>query len=112
MNKSDFNRRRFLELAAGSFLGVTAMTVLGPPEKKVPHSPLTNPAKQLIYLYMEGGMSHIDTFDLRPGTRTKVRPPPEYKCRRNQNFQPSAQPRQACGKTLHSEFTHLNCRRS
>jgi hypothetical protein len=28
---------------------------------------LAKPAKQLIYLYMEGGMSHIDTFDLKTG---------------------------------------------
>ena len=65
MNKSDFNRRRFLELAAGSFLGVTSYDSFGAAGEKSAPAPLTNPAKQLIYLYMEGGMSHIDTFDLK-----------------------------------------------
>ncbi len=68
MTKSDFNRRRFLELAAGSFLGVTASNSLGAATGgKSPIPPLADPAKQLIYLYMEGGMSHIDTFDLKVG---------------------------------------------
>ena len=67
MNKSDFNRRRFLELAAGSFLGVTSYDSFGAAGEKSAPAPLTNPAKQLIYLYMEGGMSHIDTFDLKTG---------------------------------------------
>ncbi len=52
MNKSDFNRRRFLELAAGSFLGVTSYDSFGAAGEKSAPAPLTNPAKQLIYLYM------------------------------------------------------------
>ncbi len=65
MIKSDFNRRRFLELAAGSFLGVTASNCFGAAGEKSAIPPLADPSKQLIYLYMEGGMSHIDTFDLK-----------------------------------------------
>ncbi|MBN38842.1 MAG: hypothetical protein CMI29_10310 [Opitutae bacterium] len=67
MTNSDFNRRRFLELAAGSFLGVTASNSFGAAGDKSNLPALANPAKQLIYLYMEGGMSHIDTFDLKTG---------------------------------------------
>jgi hypothetical protein len=67
MIKSDFNRRRFLELAAGSFLGVTASNSFGAAGGKSAFPLPANPAKQLIYLYMEGGMSHIDTFDLKTG---------------------------------------------
>ena len=67
MIKSDFNRRRFLELAAGSFLGVTAHHSFGAAGEKSTIAQLADPAKQLIYLYMEGGMSHIDTFDLKTG---------------------------------------------
>jgi hypothetical protein len=67
MTNTDFNRRRFLELAAGSFLGVTASNSFGAAGDKSNIAPLANPAKQLIYLYMEGGMSHIDTFDLKTG---------------------------------------------
>ena len=67
MIKSDFNRRRFLELAAGSFLGVTAHHSFGAAGEKSTIPQMADPAKQLIYLYMEGGMSHIDTFDLKTG---------------------------------------------
>ena len=65
MKKSNFNRRRFLELAAGSFLGVTASNSFGGAGGKSAFPLPADPAKQLIYLYMEGGMSHIDTFDLK-----------------------------------------------
>ena len=67
MIKSDFNRRRFLELAAGSFLGVSTSNSFGAAGGKTEIAPLARPAKQLIYLYMEGGMSHLDTFDLKTG---------------------------------------------
>ena len=67
MTNTDFNRRRFLELAAGSFLGVTASNSFGAAGDKSNLPALAKPAKQLIYLYMEGGMSHIDTFDLKTG---------------------------------------------
>ena len=67
MIKSDFNRRRFLELAAGSFLGVSSRNSFGAAGGKTEIAPLASPAKQLIYLYMEGGMSHLDTFDLKTG---------------------------------------------
>ena len=67
MNKSDFNRRRFLELAAGSFLGVSTNSLFAAAGDKSLIPPREKPAKQLIYLYMAGGMSHIDTFDLKTG---------------------------------------------
>ena len=67
MKKTDLNRRRFLELAAGSFLGVSTNSVFGAAGDKSPIPPRVGPAKQLIYLYMAGGMSHIDTFDLKTG---------------------------------------------
>jgi len=67
MIKTDYNRRRFLELAAGSFLGVSASNSFGAAGKESAIPQLTDPAKQLIYLYMEGGMSHLDTFDLKTG---------------------------------------------
>ena len=65
MTKNEFNRRRFLELAAGSFLGVSIHDSFGAAGEKSTIPPRIAPAKQLIYLYMEGGMSHIDTFDLK-----------------------------------------------
>jgi hypothetical protein len=67
MKQTDFNRRRFLQLAAGSFLGVSASELFSATGDPSPLPPRSQPAKQLIYLYMAGGMSHLDTFDLKPG---------------------------------------------
>ena len=63
---NDFNRRRFVQLAASSFLGVSASNLFAETSDTAP-APRSKPAKQLIYLFMAGGMSHIDTFDLKPG---------------------------------------------
>lgn len=65
---SPFGRRQFVAGAAKSFLGVTALSQLGDkafaiagentsPLKQVPT------ARNVIYLYMTGGMSHLDTWD-------------------------------------------------
>ena len=67
MNMTDFNRRRFLQLAAGSFLGVQTNSLFAAAGEKSSLPLREKPAKQLIYLYMAGGMSHIDTFDLKTG---------------------------------------------
>ncbi|MCB1237280.1 MAG: DUF1501 domain-containing protein, partial [Verrucomicrobiae bacterium] len=72
LHQSDeFTRRRFMETTAKSLLGVGALGVashsraalgpnLGLPER-------AGAAKHLIYLYMSGGMTHLDTFDPKPG---------------------------------------------
>lgn len=68
--KNELTRRHFMTTAAGSFLGVGLMPgfagrVLG---KEATASPLRKrPAERLIYLYMGGGMTHLDTFDTKPG---------------------------------------------
>jgi hypothetical protein len=96
-----WSRRRFLSSLAASALGVAAapglvragsrvsgaaapgglagMRVAGPaapgpavglgPDDAIPLLPAT--AKQVIYLYMAGGMSHLDTFDPKPGAETQ-----------------------------------------
>ncbi len=70
--KSDeWSRRRFMEGTAKTLLGVGALGIasrahaaggpgLGLPERAAA-------AKHVIYLYMSGGMTHIDTFDTKPG---------------------------------------------
>ena len=73
--KDPLTRRAFVSGAAKSFLGVGAIPML---------SGLSNPtlasgkpvnrvgkAKAVIYLYMSGGMSHLDTFDTKPGAETQ-----------------------------------------
>ena len=67
------SRRRFVNNAAKTFLGVSALSTLGAGGTKAalgPNTglkPKTAPARNVIYLYMSGGMTHLDTFDPRPG---------------------------------------------
>ncbi|MBK1879125.1 DUF1501 domain-containing protein [Pelagicoccus mobilis] len=63
------DRRDFLAYSAKAFLGVGLMpaAIRGTPLAGA--NPIVRPtAKNVIYLYMAGGMSHLDTFDLKPGT--------------------------------------------
>lgn len=74
-------RRSFLSRMAGSLLGVGAAATFGP--SAVARSLLQGPqdpqhplvlgratAKHVIFLFMRGGMSHIDTLDPKPGKAT------------------------------------------
>lgn len=71
MRITDLERRRFLQLAAGSFLGVSTNSLFAAAGDTSVLAPREKPAKQLIYLYMAGGMSHIDTFDLKTGNENQ-----------------------------------------
>jgi hypothetical protein len=66
------SRRRFMETTAKAFLGVGALGLAIRPAQAVLGPGMTIPprlsaAKHVIYLYMSGGMSHLDTFDPKPG---------------------------------------------
>lgn len=67
-----FGRRKFLTGAAQTFLGVTALGQLGGGKAFAIPGENTSPLKQVptarnvIYLYMTGGMSHLDTWDPKP----------------------------------------------
>ena len=77
-NLDDVSRRDFAAYAAKACLGVSLLPVAGaatafaaetgeakePPARK-------KPAKNVIYLYMSGGMTHLDTFDPHPGAETQ-----------------------------------------
>ena len=69
----DLTRRHWLEFAAKSCLGVAAMQwplrslSADTLEPLSPASSNGGTAKSVIYLYMTGGMSHLDTFDPKPG---------------------------------------------
>ncbi|MFT7616920.1 MAG: hypothetical protein ACI97A_000550 [Planctomycetota bacterium] len=77
LNNSDpFSRRAFLGGAARGLLGVGLMPMMGgfsnllmPQEEPIVLGPAT--AKNVIYLFMKGGMSHLDTFDLKPGAESQ-----------------------------------------
>lgn len=66
---SDMDRRDFLAYSAKAFLGVGLMPAAIRSTAFAGESQFSRPtAKNVIYLYMAGGMSHLDTFDLKPGT--------------------------------------------
>lgn len=60
----DLQRRRFLQAAASSLFGVSVLSAPG----RATAAPTAGKAKRLIYLFMQGAMSHIDTLDPKPGT--------------------------------------------
>lgn len=72
---NDVTRRQFVASAASAFLGVGLLRGFGGSmnsvfgkEADVPPMPIRdNPAKRVIYLYMGGGMTHLDTLDTKPG---------------------------------------------
>ena len=62
LNHSDAKTRRdFARFAAGSFLGLSMY-----PELQAQQTLAEAKARNCIYLFMSGGMSHIDTFDPKP----------------------------------------------
>ncbi|PAW60546.1 MAG: hypothetical protein B9S37_08605 [Verrucomicrobiia bacterium Tous-C3TDCM] len=64
----EFTRRQFLSNAARTYLGVHLfpMVGVGIAEAAPASAAQVAKAKHVIYLYMSGGMSHIDTFDTKP----------------------------------------------
>lgn len=78
----DVSRREFAAYAAKVCLGVSLLPFAGAAtsfaaekktEKKTDGSSAlkTGTAKNVIYLYMSGGMTHLDTFDPKPGAETQ-----------------------------------------
>lgn len=73
LNADEPTRRRFLSTAAKTLLGVGAAPAFLPNPATAALGPnlglpgRANPAKSVIYLYMSGGMTHMDTFDPKPG---------------------------------------------
>ncbi|MCF6310827.1 MAG: DUF1501 domain-containing protein [Verrucomicrobiales bacterium] len=72
LNADEPNRRRFMATAAKTLLGVGAARAFMPnagaalgPNLGLPGR--ANSAKSVIYLYMSGGMTHMDTFDPKVG---------------------------------------------
>lgn len=71
-NKTDeLGRRQFMVNAARSYLGVTVAPMLGAglatPAFAQSKAAGRKTAEHVIFLNMAGGMSHLDTFDLKPG---------------------------------------------
>ncbi len=65
------NRRQFMATAAQSLLGVSFATLAGgrvAAGETAGAAKRVGAAKHIIYLFMDGAMTHIDTFDPKPGT--------------------------------------------
>ena len=73
--KDPVSRRSFVTGAAKTLLGVGAMPMLSQLASAAGFDAQANlrtsKAKSVIYLYMSGGMSHLDTFDTKPGAETQ-----------------------------------------
>lgn len=72
---SDSSRRQFIGTAAKTFLGVSLLhqlqggRALAVPGQGTSALKQVATARNCIYLYMTGGMSHLDTFDPRPDNK-------------------------------------------
>lgn len=80
LNKADeFTRRQFMANAAKTYLGVGLAPMLGASvaSRAFAQAPGAKgkPAEAVIYLCMRGGMSHIDTFDVKPEAKEDIRGP-------------------------------------
>lgn len=64
------SRRHLLAMAARAALGVGMVPAIGSLASAAPVV-RKGKAKRLIYLYMAGGMSHLDTFDPKPGAESQ-----------------------------------------
>ena len=67
VNNHDMNRRNFLRGAAGGALGASLLpNMLNAQDEYAVTLPVGGKAKSVIYLYMAGGFSHLDSFDIKP----------------------------------------------
>ena len=73
LNKTDeLTRRQFMANAAKTYLGVGLSPMLGASlagKAMAQTGSKSQPAEAVIFLNMSGGMSHIDTFDVKPGNK-------------------------------------------
>lgn len=68
LKADELTRRQFVTNAARAYLGVHLFPMLGGTLASAAPSGTVKggKAKSVIYLYMSGGMSHVDTFDPKP----------------------------------------------
>ena len=73
-NADELTRRQFMINAARSYLGVSVVPMVGASVSSTSWAATGNArgakaAEHVIFLNMQGGMSHLDTFDLKPGKK-------------------------------------------
>ena len=64
------SRRTFVERTATAALGLSLIPTVDEAIAAAANNK-TGKAKHVIYIYMGGGMTHIDTFDPKPGASTQ-----------------------------------------
>lgn len=72
LTRDPLSRRAFVQGAAKTFLGVSALGSMGSRAMAIAGKDASTAkqvatARNVIYLYMNGGMSHLDTFDPKEG---------------------------------------------
>jgi hypothetical protein len=65
MKKTPLDRRALLGLGLAGLPGLCAASLLSPRSARADGTT----AKSCVWLWLNGGPSHIDTFDPKPGTR-------------------------------------------
>lgn len=70
----ELTRRHFMSNAARWYLGVHLAPMFGASVATATNTPTEAKAKNVIYLYMSGGMSHLDTFDPKPRKKEVMGP--------------------------------------
>src|SRR4051812_22529377 len=63
----ELSRRMFVSHAARAYLGVSLLPAFGLGARSAWGASDSSKAKHVIYLFMSGGMTHLDTFDPKPG---------------------------------------------
>ncbi|WP_373649480.1 DUF1501 domain-containing protein [Schlesneria sp. DSM 10557] len=66
------SRRELLQVAGAGLFGMSLPRLLHAEES---HSPVAPRAKSVIFLYLFGGPSQLETFDLKPKAPNKIRGP-------------------------------------
>ena len=69
LKMNEVDRRRFMGQVASSLLGVTAAPLAANALDAGDRG--AGSKKQVIYLFMTGAMSHVDTFDPKPGSKVQ-----------------------------------------
>ncbi|MCH7224972.1 DUF1501 domain-containing protein [Haloferula sp. A504] len=70
----ELTRRHFMSNAARWYLGVHLAPMFGASVATAAPASAGAKAKNVIYLYMSGGMSHLDTFDPKPNKKEVMGP--------------------------------------
>ncbi|HUR44559.1 MAG TPA: DUF1501 domain-containing protein [Candidatus Saccharimonadales bacterium] len=71
--RGQMTRRAMLRIGAIAPLGLTLPTLLKAATNAGPNAGRFGQAKRCLMLYMWGGPSHIDTFDMKPGAPAEIR---------------------------------------